>query len=213
MENNTILDQPNYLAFFFDVDLPKKAVSDGTIIYQYATLKPKTPTSDTKQRTVVCKVVVGVAAATEAALYEGTESFLSAGLSGKKYFEHDTNPQPKGSIKFDKDNDEFYALQNSTNFANKVQQCKASVAISKTEKDMSFFGDFNIELGVRLYANKDDTAFKTLTESTAELLIEDFVFEEWDPELETGDLDDVDFEWKAYPIKELETDIDMSAVY
>lgn len=105
METNAILDQPNYLAFFFDVDLPKKAVPDGTIIYQYATLKPKVVTAKTVQRTVVCKVVVGVAAATEANLYEGNESFKSADLAGKKYFEHTTTPAAKGAIKFDKEND------------------------------------------------------------------------------------------------------------
>ena len=113
-EKNSFIDQDDFLAFFFDVDVPVKGISEGTIIYQYATLKPKVATTTagntTKQRTIVCKTVVGLAQGTEVNLYEGTEDFKTAGQTGKKYDEHTSTDLGKSAVKFDKENEDFYAL-------------------------------------------------------------------------------------------------------
>lgn len=67
-EVNPIIDQPNEVSFYFNLDAPREALSKKAIIYQWAQLSDKNDANADKIG-IVCKVQIGNPAGTEVAAF------------------------------------------------------------------------------------------------------------------------------------------------
>ena len=184
LEVNESIDKPDDLSFYFNVDLPKDILQDGTIIYQWAQITP-TADSSADKVSIACKVQVGNPRGTEVAEFSGTTSMETSTQTGKKYSEVNTGDLVSGSSIKKNDDDDFYALGDSDfGFKNKVQSCLAQLEIEKMVDNSSLFQEYDVKLGARVYADKDDTNPISLTESSTTMTIQAPTYEakEFDPD-------------------------------
>lgn len=91
-----------------------------------------------------------------------------------------------GSTLRPKDDPFFYYLQESDiTRLNMKQSCLAQLPVSKTNPDTSYYGDYNVKVGSRIYAGRADTAPRSITEvdleNTVTITAPELPDLQWDP--------------------------------
>ena len=98
---------------------------------------------------------------------------------------------PDSEIK-KRDDPDFYALQDSKNWENNVQNCLAQFPISKIDRDESIFTDYTVTYGARLYISRDDVSPTNLGEKTFDMTLDPPTYDSsYDPEeyIEYGEIE------------------------
>jgi len=157
------LANPDNINFLFMADIPRAAIYESAIIYQWAQLSPKK--DQIGDLSIDCKVQVGNPDGTQAGVYKSKiEDSVSNGkaLGNLGGTAHDTL-----KAEFIKDDIEFYKLKKSdTDFKNQVQKCLAQIKIPKADRDNRIFQEYDVKYGIRIYTDDTDKAPKILGQSS-----------------------------------------------
>jgi hypothetical protein len=117
------LAEPDNINFLFIADIPRAAIYESAIIYQWAQLTPKT--NAIGEISIDCKVQVGNSQGTNAGVYKA--KIEDSSVSGKAW--HNTGAAAHDTLKatYIKDDIEFYELGKSDTdkVKNQVQKCLA----------------------------------------------------------------------------------------
>lgn len=154
------------LGFSFEVDVPKNQLKKGNVVYQFVTYT-KTGDFKTKPTTVGCAVTVGSSYLSKIDTFNGTSSMKSdsSAVVNKTWDKQNTKEIARKSESFELVDDlEWYSQYDSVSITeNAVQPCLAVKDLGgKLQSNDTIFGQYNITIGARIYANSTDTAPKSL---------------------------------------------------
>jgi hypothetical protein len=155
------LSDPDNINFLFIADIPRAALYESAIIYQWAQLTPKT--NAIGSISIDCKVQVGNGDGTSAGVYKAAIENKDRKWNNSGAAAHDSL-----TATFIKDDVEFYKLAKSDTdkVKNQVQKCLAQLKIPKADRDNRIFQDYDVKYGIRIYTNDDDAAPKELGKFT-----------------------------------------------
>jgi hypothetical protein len=134
--------------------------------------------------TITCKVTIGDPDSVEVKEFYGTASFDEATQGSKTYDDQNSGEEVTDSGVTKRDDKDFYALQKSvlSKETNVIQKCLAQFPIYKIDRDATFFYEYEVTLGARLYTSKTDTAPTQLAETTYEMELETIEYPDFDEE-------------------------------
>jgi hypothetical protein len=164
------LDSPDNINFLFIADIPRAAIYESAIIYQWAQLTPKTEAA-VGDLSIDCKVQVGNPDGTEAHVFK--DKIEDSVVAGKEYWNSGKLMHDTLYADFIKDDYDFYQLKkSSTDFKNQVQNCLTQVKIPKNDRDARIFQSYDIKYGIRIYTGETDVAPKILGQSSDTIPLE-----------------------------------------
>lgn len=159
------------LNFWFSLDAPTESIPDGSIVYQYVSYV-KSGAYNSKVMTVGCATTVGDPYVAQIDTFNGTASMASNStvVFNKTWDEqnNDERAQIKKSFKL---GNEVAFYRKDYSFVDEVKNtympCVAEFTFDgKLAADNSLFGDYDMTIGVRVYADEFDTEPKSLPTST-----------------------------------------------
>jgi len=156
------LDDPDNINFLFMADIPREALYESAIIYQWAQLTPKTH-AEIGKISIDCKVQVGNPDGAMANVFK--VAIEDSTRSGKKWWDFNYETEVHTTIYADwiTDDYQFYETKKSTtNFKNELQNCMAILKIPKADRNAKMFQDYDVKYGIRIYASDEDVAPKIL---------------------------------------------------
>jgi len=158
---------PDKLNFYWTLDAPNDAISDGSIVYQYVSYV-KSGDYNSNIMSVGCATTVGDPYIAKVDTFNGTSSMASDSLAvaGKTVLEQNSDERAKKKDSFKLGN-EVVAYKKTWSFIsdvdNSIMPCEASLIFDgKIKADDKLFGTYDVTIGARIYSDEFDTEPKSL---------------------------------------------------
>ena len=164
-EVNPNVDTANdNLGFQFELEADEEVFKMGSIVYQWMTYV-KSDDYQSKPVSIGCVTKVGDPYVSEVQTFNGTSSMSvsSSKVAGRTYDQQNTEEKAKKKESFGTVQDlswyDAYYVDETT----MVQPCVAVIENDgKFDESSDVFGQYNVTMGARIYANASDTAPKAL---------------------------------------------------
>lgn len=172
--------------------MPSHYLKDGVYIFQYA---QATDTADTTldKISIACVVQVGNPEGTVVRSYRGSNVMSPDTMSSLPMEEINYDDwEQQSDIEAPRDASSYELADSDLDvIANRIQKCSASLKIDNTNRDTSLYGTFDVTIGARVYASRDDTEPVDLGTTDFVLTIDEPVidYEDWEPSEGFGDIE------------------------
>lgn len=178
------VETPNYMGFLFELDAPKSAIPERSIVLQYVTFR-NVESYNSEWMTVVCMTQTSVRGKEMVQNFASWDGFFT-GLDANDvaYMWDAQHPEmfkeqdPRDGTPFFRtrlNDEEAYKLRASDGTpGNQLQPCMAQVELPKQmEEDSDVFGDYQMRYGARIYAVPSKTDFIQVPEDKETVTLEE----------------------------------------
>jgi hypothetical protein len=168
-ETNPYEEEANdMLGFQFELEGPKDAIKEGSLVFQYATYT-KSDDFNFKPVSIGCSTKIGAPLMTEIFTYEGFTSMSSdsSTVADRTFSQQNSEEKAKKKESYGLVQDVEWYSWFDVDEETRIQPCFAVIEYDgKLDSTNDIFGTYNVTLGTRIYADESDTSPKSLPEQS-----------------------------------------------